>query len=174
MTAATGRDDYDHAVKLATLDPGEPLFVLRGRDAVAGDTVRAWAGLAHRAGAPDEAVELALQQADRIDAWPLKKAPDGPDLEDHQRKQLRNQLGRRAWTARARLQGDTEVLAHRMGQDAVLGRLRPLLTALDHAFVEGNDVAPILAEIFAVAGRSAQLIKGRRMTLVEVFEAAQG
>ncbi len=167
MSASTGRPDYDHTVTLSTLQPGEPIFVLRGRDAASAATVRAWANYAYRLGTPDEAVELALQQADRLEGWPDKKVPDGPDLTEDQRKGLRAQMSRRAWNARERLQGDGEVLAHRLGQDAVLGQLRPILTSLEAAIERGDDLAMILAGIFAVAGRSDTPIRGRQLRVVQ-------
>lgn len=160
MTADTGRPDYDETVKLSSLDAGEPIFVIRGRDAVAGDTVRAWADLAHRAGAPAEALELALQQADRLDAWPVKKAPDGPDLAENSRKQLRSEHSRRAWRARGVVETDQGLLGAQLGADAVLGRLRPLLGKLTPhlRIVEGGfgidaGLVPVLIEIYALAGQ---------------------
>lgn len=154
MTAATGRKDYDHTVTLSTLEPGEPIFVIRGRDAVGADAVRAWANLAGKSGAPVEAVELALKQADRLAAWPAKKNPDGPDLSDHERKQLRYEHSRRAWNARERISGESEILAHQLGQDAVRGVLRPLLADLEREIAGHGDIVPTLRTLLAMANRT--------------------
>lgn len=160
MTVGSGRDDYDSSFKIASLKPGEPFFVLRAQDAVAGDAVRGWASLAHAAGAPAEALELALQHADRMDAWPQKKKPDGPDLDEGQRKQLRNQLSRRAWRAQARLDGDEALLAFRLGQDQVLGQLRPIVAALADGIEAGRHADhATLAALFAVVGRDFAALK---------------
>ena len=164
---ATGRPDYDQAIKLSSLSPGEPIFVIRAGDAVAGDAVRAWAALAYQQGAPAEALELALQQADLMEAWPMKKAPDGPDLPDHRRKQLVSEHGRRAWRhSRAAPTADV-ALGHQLGVDEVLGRLRPLLTDLAQSLsiscghiqvetIEGQTsiaACEALEAVFAVAGQ---------------------
>lgn len=130
MTAATGRQDYDQTVKLSSLQPGEPIFVLRAQDAAAADAVRAWAAIAHGLGAPAEALEMALQQADRMAAWPDKKAPDGPDLAEGSRKQLRNQFARRAWNMRDAAPDISLVMAEQLGRADVVGRLRPLVSAV--------------------------------------------
>lgn len=153
MTAATGRPDYDQAVKLSTLSPGEPIFVLRAGDACAADTVRAWATLAHAAGAPLEAVELALQQADRMEQWPDRKTPDGPDLTEAQRLDLRNSLARRAWRAKDMAPTPEIVMAEQLGRSAVLGPLRSELTALTAVIKSGEPIAVALRRLFRLAGR---------------------
>lgn len=159
MTAATGRADYDNTVSLATLQADEPIFVIRGRDLVGADAVRAWANFAHRAGAPIEAIELALQQADRLEAWPNKKAPDGPDLSESQRKQLRYEHSRRAWNARTRMPGEEMLLAVQLGRSEVMGKVRPLVIQLLEAILrEGLKPADLgavhdaLAALVAFAG----------------------
>lgn len=154
MTAATGRADYDQSVKLSTLSPGEPIFVLRAGDAVSADAVRAWAALAHRQGTPPEALELALQQADAMEAWPTKKTPDGPHIGPNERLQLRSEFSRRAWRVRQAVPKPEIVLAEQLGIDSVLGRLRPLLIDLEAARAKGGDQEPALAAIFALTGRS--------------------
>ena len=130
MRASTGRADYDQSVNLRTLEPGEPIFVIRGRDAVGAEAVRAWANLAAKAGAPIEAVELALQQADRLEAWPDKKKPDGPDLTEGQRKQLRYEHSRRAWDGRAVVDTEAGLLAAQLARSQIMGQLRPLVIEL--------------------------------------------
>ena len=56
----------------------EPVFLIRGQDAVGADAVRAWADLAERAGAASDIVEIARDHAAKMDAWPKKKVPDLP------------------------------------------------------------------------------------------------
>ena len=57
----------------------EPLFVLRGQDRDAADTVHFWASRANSHGTPlakcDEAIELAAQ----MDAWPVKQTAGRPE-----------------------------------------------------------------------------------------------
>lgn len=127
---STGRADYDQLIKVQSLAPGEPTFLLRARDAVAAAAVRAWASLAYEAGAPTEALELALQQADAMEAWPDKKTPNGPDLTAAQAKQLRYQFDRRAWNSRDAKPDVGLMMAEQLGQAAVIGKLRPLLSDL--------------------------------------------
>lgn len=153
MTAATGRPDYDEAVKLSALTPGEPIFVLRAGDACAADTVRAWAALAHREGTPLEALELALQQADRMEAWPNRKAPDGPDLPATTRLDLRNQLARRSWRFRDAIPTAELVMAEQLGRSAVVGPLRAFLTVFTAALQANAPLEPLYRQLFALAGR---------------------
>ena len=54
----------------------EPVFLIRGQDAVSGDAVRAWADLAERSGADADILGLAREHASLMDAWPKKKTPD--------------------------------------------------------------------------------------------------
>lgn len=126
----TGRTDYDSLFTQGGLAPGEPVFIIRGRDMVAGDAIRAYADLAYQAGAPSEALELALQQADAVDRWPEKKVPDGPRLDENECKQLRNALGRRAWTFRAVIESQFPLLADKLAADAVASKVRPAIIAL--------------------------------------------
>ncbi len=56
----------------------EPVFLIRGQDAVGADAVRAWADLAERQGASSDIVEVARAHALRMDAWPRKKTADMP------------------------------------------------------------------------------------------------
>lgn len=138
MTAEFGRSDYDQLIKVGSLTPGEPRFVIRAQDECAGDAVRAWAAIAHGKGAPIEAVELALQQADRIDAWPTKKRPDGPDLDENQRKGLRNLFGRRAWNNRV-VPDVASAMAEQLGRSAIIGQIRPLLDEVLRRSEWGDD-----------------------------------
>ncbi len=130
MTAQTGRPDYDHTSRIGTAAPGEPVFIVKGSDVVAGDTVRAWASLAAKAGTPAEVLELALQQADAMDRWGHKKKPLGPDLTENERLQLRVQHGRRAWQAREGVADTYPLLADKLAQDCISGILRPILAEL--------------------------------------------
>lgn len=54
----------------------EPVFLVRGQDAVGGDAVRAWADLAEGAGAAPDILRIARDHAAKMDAWPKKKTPD--------------------------------------------------------------------------------------------------
>lgn len=56
----------------------EPVFLLRGQDALAGTTVRAWARLVEDHGGDREIVRVAMEHAAKMDAWPKKKLPDLP------------------------------------------------------------------------------------------------
>lgn len=71
------RKDYDKVMKKIPED--EPVFVLRGQDAVAANTVRFWAAAAATAGADPAIVEAARKHAALMEAWPTKKIPDMPD-----------------------------------------------------------------------------------------------
>lgn len=54
----------------------EPVFLIRGQDAVGAAAVRAWADLAEAAGAAPDILRLARDHAAKMDAWPKKKTPD--------------------------------------------------------------------------------------------------
>jgi hypothetical protein len=56
----------------------EPVFLIRGQDAVSGDAVRAWADLAEKAGASADILRIARHHAEKMDVWPKKKVPDMP------------------------------------------------------------------------------------------------
>ena len=58
----------------------EPVFVLRGQDLTAPDTLRYWAAHAHRNGAADDIVLLALNQAREMEKWQRLIARKTPDL----------------------------------------------------------------------------------------------
>lgn len=61
---------------LSRAAPEEPIFVLRGKDALAAQTVRLWAAMALGRHEPDKIVD-ALQLADMMDAW-RKQLPPPP------------------------------------------------------------------------------------------------
>ncbi len=130
----TGRAAYDSTIKMTTIQADEPTFLLRGQDQLAAKTVRAWASFAHAAGAPLAVVESALQQADAMHAWPVKKLPDADHLAGHEQQQLAYQFSRRAWTAapdrdEAAL-GPPIMLAEERAYSTALGKLRPILRTL--------------------------------------------
>jgi hypothetical protein len=56
----------------------EPVFLIRGQDAVAGDAVRAWADLAEAQGAAPDILAIAREHAAKMDRWPKKKVADLP------------------------------------------------------------------------------------------------
>ncbi|WP_292065901.1 hypothetical protein [Brevundimonas sp. UBA7664] len=161
MIAATGRPDYDASVKLATLTPQEPIFVLRAGDMCAPAAVRAWAALAHAAETPIAALELALQQADRMEKWPTRKRPDGPDLTHDQAKQLEYQFQRRAWATRDAVPSVDIVMAEQLGRSAVVGPLRSILSEYEAALEAESDLGPPLRRLFALVGRDYDALEAR-------------
>lgn len=60
----------------------EPVFLIRGQDAVGGDTVRAWADLAEANGAKPDILKIAREHAVKMDAWPKKKTADLPSTDE--------------------------------------------------------------------------------------------
>jgi hypothetical protein len=68
--------------------------------------VREWAALALERGVDTAVIEQALRQADRIEAWPVKKVPDASRIPADDAKQLRYAYSRRVWNLSIRrLQG---------------------------------------------------------------------
>lgn len=59
--------------------PGEPTFTLVGRDRCAPDTIRAWALLAAKAGAPPAKIGKALADAEEFEAWQQAHGSKIPD-----------------------------------------------------------------------------------------------
>lgn len=57
----------------ANAHPDEPMFVLLGRDPMAGHLTRLWASLRVGAGESEEKVAEARQCADALDAWARSK-----------------------------------------------------------------------------------------------------
>lgn len=74
----TGRTDYRSLTQLEAekIDPLEPVFVIRAKDQIGADAVRAYADLARAAGASEQLIRSALAQAEAMDAWPVKQLPD--------------------------------------------------------------------------------------------------
>jgi len=57
----------------------EPVFLLRGQDKHAADTVRHWARLVEADGCGlNPIAAVAREHADKMEAWPKKKQPDLP------------------------------------------------------------------------------------------------
>jgi hypothetical protein len=73
------RDDYNRIQDPAGKIPAdEPVFLIRGQDIAGPDVVRYWA-LVNRAKGGDESLsKAALDHADLMDAWPVKKLADVP------------------------------------------------------------------------------------------------
>ena len=75
-------DSKRHATKNEGLsavekaDPDEPLFVLRGQDILAPEIVREWAHRLRVSGGDAAKVIDALNIADRMEEWQVKKLPD--------------------------------------------------------------------------------------------------
>jgi hypothetical protein len=76
------REDYSN-IQDVNPDPrrspipeDEPVFILRGQDRLAAGIVRIYAELSERDGADPELVEACRRQADRMEAWPVKKRAD--------------------------------------------------------------------------------------------------
>ena len=71
------RADYDRIQDPAGKIPeDEPVFLLRAQDKFAADTLRCYAQMIGFEGADDAIIQATLEQADRMDAWPVKKVPD--------------------------------------------------------------------------------------------------
>lgn len=152
-----GRDDYNHLLRFSQLQPGEPVFLLRAKDDLAGLTVRAWSAFAYEKGAPLAIVEQALQQADAMDAWPTKQRPDADHLSPAEIQQLEYQFDRRAWTAAkvVRPLAQDIVFAERRGARAAESRIRNSDQLL-------RDVLEVIAPILEKAeGTSPALEKAR-------------
>lgn len=81
------REDYDNIQEITTngttrkIPADEPVFLIRAQDAVGAAAVRAWATLAEAAGAAKDIIKVALDHADKMDAWPKKKVADLPEVE---------------------------------------------------------------------------------------------
>lgn len=61
---------------LQRIPDDEPLFLLRGRDTVASETVLDWCDRAGRDGSPNEKLDEAAACAKAMRNWPTKKVPD--------------------------------------------------------------------------------------------------
>lgn len=75
------REDYERIQDPAGIIPDEePVFLLRGQDVAAPDTVRNWALIAEKHGADPEIVRRARAHADRMEVWQGHGACKVPDL----------------------------------------------------------------------------------------------
>ena len=72
------RTDYGDHILDDIIPDDEPVFLIRGQDAVGGAAVRCWADLAACAGADPKMVAMAREHAKAMDAWPKKGVPDLP------------------------------------------------------------------------------------------------
>ncbi len=73
------RTDYDRIQDPAGQIPeDEPVFLIRAKDRVSGDAVRAWADLHEAAGGDPAMSRAARRHALRMDAWAEKQLADAP------------------------------------------------------------------------------------------------
>lgn len=71
------RPDYNRIQDPENKIPSdEPVFLLRAQDAIAAKIVRMWAEYNRLGGGDPTLTRMALEQADRMDEWPKKKAAD--------------------------------------------------------------------------------------------------
>ncbi len=76
------RSDYDRIQDPAGLIPDdEPVFLLRGQDAVAPGVVENWARAAGAIGASSEIVTAAFRQASEMRVWQLSHGSKVPDMD---------------------------------------------------------------------------------------------
>lgn len=59
---------------------GEPVFLIRGQDLAAPDTLRAYAILAHKNGAAQNIIDATLKQVREMEDWQRKVARKTPDM----------------------------------------------------------------------------------------------
>lgn len=71
------RSDYERIQDPDGIIPEEePVFLLRGQDVSAAETVRYWADINEMAGGDPEASAAARRHAILMDMWPVKKRAD--------------------------------------------------------------------------------------------------
>jgi hypothetical protein len=76
-----GRADYQPIQDPRGLIPDdEPVFLIRGQDQFAVETLKFYASMCRAAGKPAPLVEA---QIERMIAWPVKKVPNGPSTDGH-------------------------------------------------------------------------------------------
>lgn len=77
------RSDYDRIQDPEGKIPNdEPVFLIRGQDLAAPDTLRAYALYAHKAGASNALITATLDQANAMEKWQrerARKTPDAPE-----------------------------------------------------------------------------------------------
>lgn len=75
------RPDYDRIQDPAGLIPeDEPVFLLRGQDVFAPETIRSWASRVAAYGGDPEIIKMAREHADRMSKWQRENASKCPDL----------------------------------------------------------------------------------------------
>lgn len=68
-------------IKDGSISHGEPVFLLKGSDMLAAETVRQWADKARAAGSPEEKVLGALEISKQMIEWPVKRVPGIKDAD---------------------------------------------------------------------------------------------
>lgn len=164
----TGRPDLDAMLKVSSIPATEPVFVIRAQDSSSGDTVRSWAGHARARGAPAEVLEQALQQADRMDAWSIKKVPDSDHLAEHQVMNLRYEFQRRC----AR-NGEDLALATAIERGPPPADPAALLRRMADDYARLASARRSRAVELERLSKSADTTKGREATLQEAATARQ-
>lgn len=80
------REDYSNIQEITAggnkprIPDDEPVFLIRAQDMVGPDAVRAWADLAEAAGAHQDIVALAYEQALDMENWQGENGKKVPDL----------------------------------------------------------------------------------------------
>jgi hypothetical protein len=169
MSQRTSRADLDAMIKISSVPADEPVWLTRAQDIVSGDHVRGWVALAHARGVDVAVLEQALRQADRMDAWPVKKRPEADHLAPDDRKALSHAFSRRAWRDHLDKAGVPLVpdfrtaLAERRGYDEATGVIRALRRALEVSAValEWQIAATAPGGVFQDADHHAALLTQR-------------
>ncbi len=160
----TGREDLDQRLKISSVPVGEPTFFIRGHDEAGPGAVRAYAALSAAAGAPLAVVEQALQQADRMEAWPHKRPANADHLDADARKALEAELSRRAWNMALEIEGvptEAELLVRQLGYDEARGKVRHIRGLMDRALMALAQEEPDIA-------RAKSLLADARRQAVEL------
>lgn len=75
------RKDYDRIQDPdGKIPDDEPVFLIRGQDLAAPDTLREYAKLAHKAGAKPNLISATLKQANEMEEWQRQRARKTPDM----------------------------------------------------------------------------------------------
>lgn len=170
MSARAGRDDISAMLRISSVPSDEPVFFLRAQDQVAAETVGAWAALYFAAGGDPAVAEQALEQADRMRQWPVKKLPDADHLTTGEQKRLAWALERRGWNDRGSVPAvptQAQLLAEQRGYTAgktsASDEVRQIkLAAMDLAVhlglaLEDDSLRALLDERSAKAPRAPRL-----------------
>lgn len=79
------RDDYQNIQEIVTngtvrrIPADEPVFLLRGQDCLAAETVEFYADRVERSGGDPKIVAASREQARKMRQWPKHKMPDLPN-----------------------------------------------------------------------------------------------